>query len=96
LASILAVMKLAKKKKRHCYIKMFKAFEAELKNYNIFFSGENYVIEYLICRDLFKGEDEISITFKFYPNPTVFVPTLGNYNLEINTLFVPLNTKREI
>jgi hypothetical protein len=82
MASILALMKLTKKKKRECYVRLFKMFESELKNFDTLFSGENYILNYIVCRDYFKGEDEISLIFKIYPNPSAIITTEEKYNLK--------------
>ena len=57
-------MKLTKRKKRSCYVKLFKMFESELKNYDELFKDDNYILNYIVCRDYFGGEDEIRILFK--------------------------------
>jgi len=61
-------MKPTKKKKLSCYIKLFKMFESELKNYDSIFSNGNYILNYIVCRDYFGGEDEINVIFKIFPS----------------------------
>ena len=57
-------------------------FESELKNYDELFKDDNYILNYIVCRDYFGGEDEIRILFKTLPKPTEGILTGKGYNLK--------------
>lgn len=75
-------MKLSKREKRKRYIRLFKLFEEELKNYHDFFVRNHFTIDYIICRDYFGDDDEIKIIFNINVGTKLKVVYQDDFNLK--------------
>jgi len=74
-------VKITKREKRNRYVKFFKMFEKGLKEYDEIFKNDNYILNYVICRDYFGQEDEIKIYFKIHPQNFEGGPKYGQFSL---------------
>jgi hypothetical protein len=81
-ACTLAVMSLTKKKRASHYLKLFRVFEAELRNYHPIFGNDDYSLEYVICLDYFGDDNEIRIIFKMHTVEPMNLLDGEKYNLK--------------
>jgi hypothetical protein len=75
-------MSLTKKKRASHYLKLFRVFEAELKNYHPLFNNNDYNLEYVICLDYFGDDNEIRIIFKMLTSEPMNLLDGEKYNLK--------------